>query len=283
MFLDGLKLIAPPHQQPRPEEDRAVTPDAMEMLNHLKQQFVEDKFPNYRVWNFTPHPDSMQVFSELRAFEYVEPMGGRGGPWRLTAKGHQWILEQLGDAEQRPQVVISPSVFNPEPEELAPSLKKFREDHPDPSRCVFLMMRFAGTPPHENIVKAVKGGLAKLGMKGLRADDRNYAPMLWLNIETYLRGCGAAIAIFDRIETDDYNPNVSLECGYMMALRKPLCLLKDKTLRSLHTDLTGHTYRPFDPHRAEESILNCLKAWFKDEGWEIPQESASDGEIAGAK
>ena len=61
-----------------------------------------------------------------------------------------------------------------------------------------------------------------------------------------------------------FNPNVSLEVGILLGLRKPVCLLKDKTLSVLHTDLIGKLYRTFDPHNPAHSIPDALRAWLKD-------------------
>ena len=185
-------------------------------------------------------------------------------------------MRRLGVGQDSSRAEGQGTVNISEPPELKPFLEKFRKDHPERSDCVFLMMRFGSTAPHENIVRAVKNGLAQLGKRGIRADDRNYAPQIWPNIQTYLHGCGSGLAIFDRIEADEINPNVSLECGYMLGLGKPLCLLKDKTLKVLQTDLTGHIYRSFDPHNAESTILTCLKQWFRDEGWQVPDAHPSD-------
>jgi nucleoside 2-deoxyribosyltransferase len=79
-----------------------------------------------------------------------------------------------------------------------------------------------------------------------------------------MHGCAFGIGIFERITTEDFNPNVSLELGYMMALGKPVCLLKDKYLNFLHTDLVGRLYLPFDPQDPETSIPNVLEKWAKD-------------------
>jgi hypothetical protein len=81
-----------------------------------------------------------------------------------------------------------------------------------------------------------------------------------------MHGCGFGIAIFDRIEEEEFSPNVSLEVGYMMALGKDVCLLKDKTLETLHADLLGKLYKPFDPQNAEGTIPNQLSKWLSDKG-----------------
>jgi nucleoside 2-deoxyribosyltransferase len=86
------------------------------------------------------------------------------------------------------------------------------------------------------------------------------------NVQTYRHRCGFRIAVLERIEADDFNPNVSLEIGYMLAQRKPVLLLKDGTLRQLHTDLVGRLYRHFDFQRPAKTILIHLKNWLEDKG-----------------
>ena len=74
----------------------------------------------------------------------------------------------------------------------------------------------------------MRTALGRHGIVGLRADDKEYNPSLFDNVQTYLHGCGLGVAIFERIEEDAFNPNVALEVGYMMAMDKPVCLLKDQ-------------------------------------------------------
>jgi hypothetical protein len=75
--------------------------------------------------------------------------------------------------------------------------------------------------------------------------------------------CGFGIAVFERLTQDQFNPNVSLEVGYMMALRKPVCLLKDLTLHSLSSDLAGKIYENFDVQRPEETLPLALDNWLR--------------------
>jgi len=77
-------------------------------------------------------------------------------------------------------------------------------------------------------------------------------------------GCHFGIAVFDRIEADDFNPNVALEVGYMLALNKSVCLLKDRTLKALHADLVGRLYRHFDPQNILNTIPTELSKWMSD-------------------
>lgn len=153
------------------------------------------------------------------------------------------------------------------PPEIQQSMRDFRLDHPDPRKVAFLMMKYGKTPAHVNIVEGIKQALEPHGIIALRADDKDYHADLYPNILTYLHGCGFGIAVFERIEQDEFNPNVSLEVGYMIALGKRVCLLKDRTLPKLHTDLVSKLYKEFDPQGPIGSIKPVLERWMKD--WRV--------------
>lgn len=129
------------------------------------------------------------------------------------------------------------------------------------------MMRFGRTDAHEQIVTAIKEVLLAHGIEGLRADDMEYHPQLYLSLATYMHGCGFGIAVFERIETEEFNPNVALEVGYMQALKKDVCLLKDRTLKSLHADLFGMLFRELDTQHVKESVERGLTGWLRDKGY----------------
>ncbi len=151
-----------------------------------------------------------------------------------------------------------------DPPDIALCLQNFRTDHREPGKCAFVMMRFDDTDPHKKILKAIQNWCEKQRIVGLRADDRRYSDDLWPNVRTYMHGCGFEIAVFERLTTDEFNPNVSLEVGYMLALGKPVCLLKDETLRTLPTDLIGRLYEPFKVHKPN-TIGPKLDKWIKGE------------------
>lgn len=145
-----------------------------------------------------------------------------------------------------------------------PYLSAFRQDHPEPSACGFLMMPFRETPDHSNIDQCIRRVCQGLGLRALRADDHEYSNETLPNIRTYMHGCGFGIAVFERLEHEYFNSNVSLEVGYMLALGKPVCLLKERTLRSLTSDLAGSLYRPFDVQHVEGTIPRVLRKWLKE-------------------
>ncbi len=52
----------------------------------------------------------------------------------------------------------------------------------------------------------------------------------------------------------------------MLALKKPVCYLKDQTLLALHTDILGKFYMPFDPQDPDGTIPREIKQWLSDKG-----------------
>lgn len=150
------------------------------------------------------------------------------------------------------------------PVEIQDSLKRFKEDYPDQATTAFILMQFGQTKAHDEITAAVKEGLAKHGIIGIRADDREYHDDLFPNVLTYIHGCGLGVAVFERIEAERFNPNVALEVGYMFAMRKPVCLLKDQTLSALHADLIGKLFRQFDTQNPGETIPPTVSKWLSD-------------------
>ena len=152
------------------------------------------------------------------------------------------------------------------PAGLAEGLEQFLMDYPDNDRVGFVMMQFGQTTQHREIHRVIRETLSVHGLVGLRADGREYHEDLFNNILTYCHGCSFGIAVFEQISNPGYNPNVALEVGYMFALRKPVCLLKDSQLIRLPSDLLGKLYRNFDAWDSKATIPEPLVGWLKDRG-----------------
>ena len=152
------------------------------------------------------------------------------------------------------------------PVDITLPLQRFQKRFPSPEKTGFLIMRFAAEKPYERIVTTIKNTAAEAGLTIVRADDAEFHRNLLSNIRTYLHGCGFGIAIYDRIKTNEPNANVGLEVGYLLAMNKPVLLLKDSTLPTLQADLAGELYKTFDPHNPEETIPGQMRKWFADYG-----------------
>ena len=252
-----------------------------EILNALREEY-----------NKKPHGVVMKakLLSELdiseieleRNIKYLSDKGLIDVKWflggtfyaKINSYGIDWleqsmeeITETEGDALKHifDETKESPVVFKP-PIEIQESLTRFKRDYPDPTKVAFIMMQFGKTKAHDKIVNAIRSVLDSHGIRGVKADDKQYHDDLFYNVMTYLYGCGFGIAVFERIEAEDFNPNVSFEVGYMFALRKSVCLLKDKTLKTLHTDLVGKLYKVFDPQEPGKTIPDEISQWLSDKG-----------------
>jgi hypothetical protein len=127
-------------------------------------------------------------------------------------------------------------------------------------------MRFGSSPPYAALVDAIREALSPHGISAVRADEKEYHQDLSSNVLTYLHGAGFGVSVFERIETEAHNPNVAFEVGYLFALNKPVCLLKDRTVPILPSDLVGKLYRTFDPYDIQGTIPPTLNAWLVERG-----------------
>jgi len=69
---------------------------------------------------------------------------------------------------------------------LQPDFYRFLDDHPDPDRNVFVMMRFIDSPQMNDIYNTIKITCSSYGFHAIRADERDYTGELWSNIEVYM-------------------------------------------------------------------------------------------------
>jgi hypothetical protein len=66
---------------------------AAEIMRWLAVQYVGAGYPNFKVWMFTPPNQDDPIYGELRALGLAYFGGPRGGPWRLTQQGVNWIMK----------------------------------------------------------------------------------------------------------------------------------------------------------------------------------------------
>jgi hypothetical protein len=188
-----------------------------------------------------------------RALREPEPYIGKQAYISLAPLAAQYGLANAFDNRERA-----------ERPEINESLALFRTDHPDPEKVMFVIMRFGDTSLHRSITKAISDTLMPFGISPLRADGKRYHDELYYNILTYLYGCGSGVAVFERLEEETFNPNVAFEVGYMLALGKPVCLLKDRNLKTLPSDLAGKMYCQFDAGNLSTTISEELSRWLSD-------------------
>lgn len=168
------------------------------------------------------------------------------------------------EAQKKPEKVISEQAISTP--EIASGREKFRRDYPKGYKTAFIIMQFRNTKLHSDIVDCIRKTLKKHNIIALRADDKEYMDDLFPNVKVYMHACDFGIAVFDRITEDVFNPNVTLEVGYMLGLGKNVLLLKDRTLKSLSTDLTGKLYKQFDTTDVMKTLPGQIEKWLSDKG-----------------
>lgn len=152
------------------------------------------------------------------------------------------------------------------PPSVRPAVLHLLSDHPDYARNAFLIMPFTTSPAHDNIHAELRKILTIFGINLLRADDKAYSDDLLINIEAFIYGCRMAFAVFERINDDSFNPNVSFEVGYSLGLKKPVCILKERTIRTLHADLIGRLFVTFDVQDLAGTLPGGISKWLRDKG-----------------
>jgi hypothetical protein len=140
-------------------------------------------------------------------------------------------------------------------------MELFYKEFPPKVPIGFIIMRFGSEPEHVAIIDALKRASIRCGVTLIRADHRMYHEDLMENVRVYLHGCSFGIAIFEDAESKGFNPNVSLEVGYLQALGKPVLPLKSPTLPRLPTDLLSKLYLDYEPIAIHESTILQISHW----------------------
>ena len=129
--------------------------------------------------------------------------------------------------------------------------------------AIFVIMPFRDEcMPIFNLVFDVFGNK---NMRVIKASDKEFKDDLWDNVQIYLDCCRAAVSIFHFDDKKEFNPNVAIETGYMMAHReeKYTCILKDKRLEKLPTDFLGKLYKEYDINNLND-LREQLNDWIRD-------------------
>jgi hypothetical protein len=131
---------------------------------------------------------------------------------------------------------------------------------------VFVIMRHGPEIPFAEIEQTIKETLLRYSLKAVLARDVVFHMQLWSNVRFCMENSRYAIAVFERIIQPEYNPNVSLEFGFILALRRPYLILKERSLQMLHTDITGQVYTSFDSHNVVETVATAIEKWLEKLG-----------------
>lgn len=128
--------------------------------------------------------------------------------------------------------------------------------------AIFVIMPFR--EELNKVYEIIKDIFASKGYSAIRADEKEFTNDLWENVRVYLECCNVAVAVFDKNDQDNYNPNVAIEVGYMLSKGNKVCLLKDKKLPKLPSDLISKMYKEYDSDDVEGTLPKQLELWIRD-------------------
>ena len=207
----------------------------------------------------SPIPLDAIVGEAVREFGYRQPIGVTLPVSALDAE-ESAVSEILGEVAENVGQQLSEKVrinrlniplgF----QHLDRFMPGFLQDHPEPEKNVFLMMRFKEGQQYDEIRTVLRENLAIHGLKVLRADDKDYTGDLWETVCLYMLGCKYGIAVFEEIDEREFNPSVALELGFLMAHNIRCLILRDRRMPNLPTDIVGKLYKTFDTYNIRDTV-----------------------------
>ena len=141
-------------------------------------------------------------------------------------------------------------------------------------RNVLIMTSYRNDERYKKAIQTIRQTLMKHGFKGWLASDRRLCSQLWSNVQAFMLACKYGIAVFTREEertgararvtTPHFNPNVSIEVGFMLSRGKDVLILKEKNLKRLPTDMMGSLYQDFDLEDPKNTLPGIIESWIKE-------------------
>lgn len=234
-------------------------------------------------------PRPAKTSNILLRLEKVKPQlltrvkGARGAAWKLTPAGTAHALSLMSDMdaaalhtemEASSATVLGntahpvvPAHFSP-PDLLGP-LREFLEAHPFDIN-VFGMTRFPEEKDYDKedpvapALRMAREVCAEHGLEFHLASDRQIVDDLWGNVAAHMWASRYGIAIFENRADRGLNYNLTIEVGGMLVLGRRTALLKDKSIKSMPTDLVGKIYKSIDLDKPS-TVKKALETWIKDD------------------
>lgn len=209
--------------------------------------------------------------------------GARGAAWKLTPAGTAKAVSLMSDMDAAALHTemesssattlgntahpVVPAHFSP-PDLLGP-LRKFLQAHPFDNN-VFGMTRFPEEKDDDKedpVAPALRVARDVCDAHGLEfhlASDRQIVDDLWGNVTAHMWASRYGIAIFENRADRGLNYNLTIEVGGMLVLGRRTALLKDKSIKSMPTDLVGKIYKSIDLDKTA-TVKKALETWVKDD------------------
>ncbi len=177
-------------------------------------------------------------------------------------------------------LVTAPGAVAPVPRELAHSLERLRRRHPDTARLGCLLAPASNSSVCESIVRTIRKTAALHGLTLLGAHEQPFHADPWENVRTLLHGCSFAIAVYEHGGGEEPGVNMGAAVGYMLAMDRPLLLLRGLKAAPQPGEFLPGLCEVFDEDLPARSIPEVLERWLKDSG--VADPSLTEDVTAGA-
>lgn len=199
------------------------------------------------------------------------------GLWALSPLGLERIRELMAGVSDKDLKALGPYGEDPAfggaphhliPAELAPAkfyegIGRFLEGHPF-DKNVFGMARFpreeVQDDPMEEALAVARDTCRELGLELHLANDRVVDEILFGNVGAAMWACRYGIAILENTVGEGLNYNAVLEAGAMLVTGRRCLILKDGTIPTIPTDLTGHIREPVNI-RDLQTVRKAIAKW----------------------
>ncbi len=137
-------------------------------------------------------------------------------------------------------------------------------------RIGFLIRKFEVRSDRSALIEIVRNSFKSEGFKIVDASEKNLNNETWRNIKEFMDYCSFGVVIIDDFSPNDnneFNPNIFLEIGYLLALGKNIFILIQNCLeRKLPTDVKPFLYDTFDSQDVLDSdiLRNKIKKWINN-------------------
>jgi len=132
---------------------------------------------------------------------------------------------------------------------------------------VFIMTKYPAKPPSaldlqlQKVIDAVSKAVTECGYMPHLASNKKYHPELFRNIEVYMMACSKAIAIVESKHTEELNPNVTMEWGWLRSTERDVLFLVEKDFKKERADISGLIKDEFDWNDPEPGVKSAIKGF----------------------
>lgn len=227
-----------------------------------------------------PPPRVRDTFKALKDKGQLTPTSIRGR-WRLTPKGREESSEQVSE-EGLAQLLTENARILPAslgnqvhplvppnfaPASIALRVRDFVRKHPFDLN-VFAMTRFpeemSASDPVYNALQEARRAVSQKSFELHTAADQAIVDDLWGNVTAHIWASRYGIAILENRTGRGLNYNMSIELGAMLTLGRRCLLLKDSTIETIPTDLTGRICKSVDIADLQ-SIYDATTSWIEND------------------